>query len=170
MNYDWVKVLSYSKYSLLFLLVVGIEPATTRSFHSAAFSNQMPYTLHYGSCWTIQSEFFRLINLTSPSTYEILLTTIMYTFLPLQYRNFFFFLVELFWLVVAKSYSSLYLVYLTGHCSPTYTPLLQDFSLFPVNYFNLIPQRHIISLFFLYIVSHSKLFDLPKTYCFSMLL
>ena len=38
-NYDWVQVLSYSKYSSLLLLVVGIEPATSRWFHLEALSN-----------------------------------------------------------------------------------------------------------------------------------
>ena len=44
-NYDWVQVLS-SKYSLLFLPVIGIEPATSRSFYSHELSNQMSYPLH----------------------------------------------------------------------------------------------------------------------------
>ena len=33
-NHDRVKVSSYSKYFYLYLPVVGIEPATSRSFHS----------------------------------------------------------------------------------------------------------------------------------------
>ena len=48
-NYDWVQVLSYSKYSLLVLPVVGIEPATSRWFHSEALSNQTLYPLHHVS-------------------------------------------------------------------------------------------------------------------------
>ena len=43
LNLDRIQVLSYSKYSLLFLPVVEIEPATSRWFHSEAFVNQMPY-------------------------------------------------------------------------------------------------------------------------------
>ena len=44
--HDWVQPLSYSKYSLLFLLpVVEIEPVTSRWFHSEALSNQMPNSL-----------------------------------------------------------------------------------------------------------------------------
>ena len=38
-DHDRVQMLSYSKYSLLVLLVVGIEPATSRWFYSEAFSN-----------------------------------------------------------------------------------------------------------------------------------
>ena len=48
-NHDQVQVLSYRKYSLLFLPVVGIEPVTSRWFHSEAFSNQTPYPLHHVS-------------------------------------------------------------------------------------------------------------------------
>ena len=39
-NHDWVQVLSYYRYSMLFLSVVGIEPATARWFHSEALSSQ----------------------------------------------------------------------------------------------------------------------------------
>ena len=48
-NHYWVQVMSYSKYSLLFLPVVGIEPATSRWFHSEAFSNETSYPLHHVS-------------------------------------------------------------------------------------------------------------------------
>ena len=41
MYHDWVQALSYSKYSLLFLPEVGIEPAISRWFQSEALSNQM---------------------------------------------------------------------------------------------------------------------------------
>ena len=44
-NHDQVQVLSFSKYSLLFLPVVGIEPATSRWFHLEALSNQALYPL-----------------------------------------------------------------------------------------------------------------------------
>ena len=44
-NYIQVQVLSYSKYSLLFLPVVGIEPETYRWFHTEALSNQAPHPL-----------------------------------------------------------------------------------------------------------------------------
>ena len=44
-NHDCVQVLDYSKYSFLFLPLVGIEPAISRWFHSEAFSNQIPYPL-----------------------------------------------------------------------------------------------------------------------------
>ena len=44
-NYDQVQALSYNKYYLLFLPVVGIEPAMFRWFHSEALSNQTPYLL-----------------------------------------------------------------------------------------------------------------------------
>ena len=46
-NYD--RVLRYSKYSLLFLPVVVIEPATVMWFLSEALSNQTPYTLRHVS-------------------------------------------------------------------------------------------------------------------------
>ena len=42
-NHDWAQVFSYSKYSLLILPVVGIEPAASRWFHTVAPSNQMPW-------------------------------------------------------------------------------------------------------------------------------
>ena len=42
-------MLSNSKYSLLVFPVVGIEPATSRWFHSEAPSNQMPYPLRHVS-------------------------------------------------------------------------------------------------------------------------
>ena len=42
-------MLSYNKYSLLFLPVVGIEPATSEWFHSEALSNQTPYPLPHVS-------------------------------------------------------------------------------------------------------------------------
>ena len=45
-NDDQVQVLSYSKYSLLFLSLAGIEPATSRWFHLEAHSNQTPYPLY----------------------------------------------------------------------------------------------------------------------------
>ena len=48
-NYFWIEVWSYSKYSLLFLLVVGIEPVTSRWFPPEAPSNQMPYPLWHVS-------------------------------------------------------------------------------------------------------------------------
>ena len=38
-NHEWVQVLSCSKYSLLLLPVVRIEPVTSRWFHSEALSN-----------------------------------------------------------------------------------------------------------------------------------
>ena len=41
-NYDWVQVLSYSKYSLLFLPVIVIEPGTCWRFHSEALSKHLP--------------------------------------------------------------------------------------------------------------------------------
>ena len=44
-NHDWVQVLNYCKYSLLFLPVVGIEPATSRWFHTETLSNQSLYPL-----------------------------------------------------------------------------------------------------------------------------
>ena len=40
LNLDQARVLSYCKYSLLFLPVVGIEPVTARWFHSETLSNQ----------------------------------------------------------------------------------------------------------------------------------
>ena len=46
-NQDRVQGLSYSKYSLLVLLVVGIEPVTSKWFHSEAPSNQTPYPLRH---------------------------------------------------------------------------------------------------------------------------
>ena len=45
-NPDWVQVLSYSKDSLLFLPIVGIEPATSRWFHSEALSNLIHYAMY----------------------------------------------------------------------------------------------------------------------------
>ena len=39
-NHDQVQMLSFSKYPLLVLSAVGIEPATSRWFHSEALSNQ----------------------------------------------------------------------------------------------------------------------------------
>ena len=39
-NHDRVKVLSYNKYSLLFLPVVGVEPAISWWFHSKVLFNQ----------------------------------------------------------------------------------------------------------------------------------
>ena len=48
-NYDQVQVLSYSKYSSLFLPVVGIEPATSRGFYSEAPSNQTSYPVQHVS-------------------------------------------------------------------------------------------------------------------------
>ena len=39
---DQVQVPIYSKYSLLLLPVVGIEPETSRWFYSEALSNQIP--------------------------------------------------------------------------------------------------------------------------------
>ena len=71
-SHDQVQVLSYSKYSLLFLPVVGIEPATSRWFHSA-LSNQKPYPLCHVFCWI----FWNYKYLMSPSTHEILLSTII---------------------------------------------------------------------------------------------
>ena len=38
-NHEWVQVSNYCKYSLLLLPVVGIEPATSRWFHSEVLSN-----------------------------------------------------------------------------------------------------------------------------------
>ena len=37
--YDRVKVLSYRKYTVLFSPVIGIEPSSSRRFHTEAFSN-----------------------------------------------------------------------------------------------------------------------------------
>ena len=72
-NHDRVQVLSYCKYSLLFLLPVAeIEPVTSRWFHSVALSNWTPYPLGMCHCRTIQIELLELINLMSPSTHEIL--------------------------------------------------------------------------------------------------
>ena len=48
-NHDWIQVLSYSKYSLLVLPVVGIEPATTWGFYPETLSNQTTYPLHHVS-------------------------------------------------------------------------------------------------------------------------
>ena len=48
-NTDWIQVLSNSKYSLLFLLVVEIESETSKCFHSEALFNQMPYPQCYVS-------------------------------------------------------------------------------------------------------------------------
>ena len=48
-NHDWVQVLSYSKYYLLVLLVVGIELTTCRWFHSEAPPNKMTYPLRHAS-------------------------------------------------------------------------------------------------------------------------
>ena len=46
-NHDWVQwLLTYSKYFLLILPVIGIEPATSRDFHSEALSNQTSYPLY----------------------------------------------------------------------------------------------------------------------------
>ena len=105
--HDQVLVLSYSKYSLLVLPVAGIEPSTFRWFHSEAPSNQMPYPLHHvslldyseGICVTYKpnSHFF-------------------FFFYSLTIANVIFF-IKLFWLLILKLYSSLYLVYLTDHYS-----------------------------------------------------
>ena len=46
-NHDRVQVSSYSYYFLLFLSVLGIEPATSKWFYSEAVSNQTPYTLRH---------------------------------------------------------------------------------------------------------------------------
>ena len=46
-NHDQIQVLSYCKYSLLFLPVVGIEPATSWWVHSEAPTNRTLYSLRY---------------------------------------------------------------------------------------------------------------------------
>ena len=46
-NDDQVQVLSHSKHFLIFLPVVGIEPATTRWFNLKTLYNQTPYPLHH---------------------------------------------------------------------------------------------------------------------------
>ena len=69
--HDRRQLLSYSKYSLLFLSIVGIEPAISRWFPSEALSNQAPYPLHHCPCWTIlwkkaKDHFFRnVVNITT---------------------------------------------------------------------------------------------------------
>ena len=66
------------KYSLLFLPVVGIEPATSRWFHLEALS-QSKHLIHgaISPCRIIQSEFLGLIKPLSPLTHGILLTTLI---------------------------------------------------------------------------------------------
>ena len=88
-NYDWVQVFSYRKYSLLFLPIVGIEPP--RDFTQKPFPTQMPYPQRH--CRTIQSEFLGFINLMSPSPHGILLSTIISdVFYHSSYCNFLFYL------------------------------------------------------------------------------
>ena len=41
--HDQIRRLSYNRYSVLFLLIAGIEPTTSRWFHSEGLSNQTPY-------------------------------------------------------------------------------------------------------------------------------
>ena len=69
------------------------------------------FPLRHVSCWAIWSEFFGLINLMSPLTYEILLITFRYSFLLCN---------EFFWgLLVPILYSSVKVngirtIYLSG--------------------------------------------------------
>ena len=44
-NHDRIQVLSYSKYSLLVLPIVGIEYEASRRFHAETPSKQTPYPL-----------------------------------------------------------------------------------------------------------------------------
>ena len=60
-NPDQIQVLSYNKYSLLFLLVVGIEPADR--FYLEALLNQMPYPLHYVSVLDLRDVSLILLQL-----------------------------------------------------------------------------------------------------------
>ena len=76
-NHNQVKVLSYSKYSLLFtcsqtcnLQMISLKSTLTKCL----------YPLWHVSCQTIQSEFLGLINPMSISIYEKLFITIMYDF------------------------------------------------------------------------------------------
>ena len=48
-NHDWIQVLSYCKYSLSFLPVVGIEPANSSWYQPKAFFNSTSYPLRHVS-------------------------------------------------------------------------------------------------------------------------
>ena len=76
-NHDRIQALSYCKYSLLFLPLVGIEPATSRWFNSEALPNQMPYPLCYVSLLDNSEWIFRTykpnVSITSPLSYQIII-------------------------------------------------------------------------------------------------
>ena len=96
-THDQVEVLSYCKYSLLVLPVVGIEPATSRWLHSEVFSNQTPYPLCY-------------VSLTDNSkwilgTYKPNVSIMFFFFFTIAHMAIFF--IEPFWLMVPKLYSHL---------------------------------------------------------------
>ena len=71
-----------------YLLVPGIEHATPRwSHYKNTFLTKHLNPLRHASYWTMLSEFWGLINLISPSTYEIL-TTFPHDFYLSSYCNF----------------------------------------------------------------------------------
>ena len=74
-NHDQVQGLSYSKYSLSFLPVVGIEPA--ENFTQKHFPTKRHILCAMCPCRTMQSEFLGFIKLMSLSTHEVLFSTII---------------------------------------------------------------------------------------------
>ena len=74
-NHDREKVI-YGMYYLVFLLVVGIKPATSRWFHLEALSNQMPHPQRNVSLPdNSEGIHLGLTHLMFPSTHEILFST-----------------------------------------------------------------------------------------------
>ena len=75
-THERVQVLSYSKYFLLFLPVVGIEPATSEWFQSETLSSQILYPQHHVSLsgkdmWQVRSQ--QRVRLTSNTYYNLTL-------------------------------------------------------------------------------------------------
>ena len=101
--HDQVQLLSNSKHSLLFLPVVRIEPAndvTRKHFLSQRLIHMCPEE----QCSVI---FLRLIKLMSPSTHEIILSTIMYIYIFFLLKLVLHFLFFLFLLYIHRFLSRL---------------------------------------------------------------
>ena len=69
-NHDRIQLLSHSKYSLLFLPVVGTEPATSRGFNLEALSNQTPHTQRHMSWPDINKGFISKFYVGSRTLYK----------------------------------------------------------------------------------------------------
>ena len=90
-NHDQVQVLSYSQYSSLFLPIVGIEPVTSRWFHSEELSNQITYPLHYVSLLNNSEWIFGTYKPNvSINSWGTLLHYHIKCFYPSSYHNIFY--------------------------------------------------------------------------------